>query len=111
MLKPKVGDLVRLKPLKVANVSDSGCFSTVGTPSLFQWNEFNIEEVLPRPLAVGDRVVRIDTGNPIAGTVKAIDEPLGGVREAWVRFDCGYRNVTVYDSSLRRIDEPATDVS
>lgn len=52
MLKPKVGDLVRLKPMKVEYVSDSG----VGAVGDHSFDLDDIEEILPRPLAVGDIV-------------------------------------------------------
>ena len=80
MLKPKVGDVVRLKPLKVEMVSDSGCFSTTGAMTLFQWNEFDIEEILSRPLAVGDRVRFKESRSSFAYEILGLNDD-----ECWIR--------------------------
>ena len=93
MLKPKVGDLVRLKPQCVVAISDSGWFSTKGTGLLFQWNEFDIEEILPRPLAVGDHVRH--TTADIPGVVLGVDG-----EDAWVRTGLS-RCIAVKAKNLR----------
>ena len=80
MLKPRVGDLVRQKPMRVTRVyastgvSDGWVECSNGTCLGFG----EIEEVLPRPLAVGDRVsfmvAEPDCPSGVRGTVLAVSK-------------------------------------
>ena len=99
MLKPKVGDLVRLKPMKVLSIGED---DSVYLQDEFSWNRHeaynNIEEILPRPLAVGDRV-RVGAGNNPGEIVG-----LHGAW-AWVFFKSGgFESYEI--RRLTRIDEP-----
>ena len=82
MLKPKVGDLVRLKPMRVVSVATDYIRCYGGESFGFD----SIEDILPRPLAVGDRV-RFVLGDPdrpsdARGTVMAVYGEM-----AWVHHD------------------------
>ena len=97
MLKPKVGDLVRLKPMKVVDVNSTEF--KVGPESDPYWlrNE-DIEEILPRPLAVGDQV-RVGAGIG-AGEIVGLHGAW-----AWVFFKVGgFESYEI--RRLTRIDEP-----
>jgi hypothetical protein len=82
MLNPKVGDMVRLKPQKVSFVCDDESlfldFTQSRSKTGFSFKE--IEEILPRSLAVGD-CVRSPTGQ-LKGSIKAIHDVF-----AWVWWD------------------------
>ena len=78
-VKPKVGDLVRLKPL-IVEQAYSGVIDNVIVASGMTLNARYIEEILPRPLAVGDRVM--DGLTFLEGTILAIADD-----EAWVQWD------------------------
>lgn len=79
MLNPKVGDMVRVSPLKVERV-EPGIFVVANGVTL---HISFIEEILPRPLQVGDLVNGISSYHH-PGAIKAID---GNI--AWVRWDDG----------------------
>lgn len=76
MLKPKVGDLVRLNPQYVVEVNCLDCWFRCYGGETFGFGE--IEEILPRPLAVGDRVRH--TTADVTGVVLGVDG-----EDAWVR--------------------------
>ena len=87
MLKPKVGDLVRLKPFKIIDGTTEGRFALTHDDGYwFSVAENEIEEILPRPLAVGDRVRFVlgapDCPSDARGTIVAISGEW-----AWVRHD------------------------
>ena len=58
MLKPKVGDLVRMKPLQIMHFDAQGGFhlrlENDSTISASATSTRVIEEIIPRPLAVGE---------------------------------------------------------
>lgn len=85
MLKPKVGDMVTLKPMKVIDVEDGTDLRRAGAKigGYFTSNWVPLEAIAsiePRPLAVGDRV---QWNHPVSnfdgrrqihtGTVRAIE--------------------------------------
>ena len=81
----KVGDMVRLKPVLVAKLGSINDMPTIrcilpGANSYAWISHDLVEEVLPRPLAVGDRVVSKDGRH--VGTVAAICDVY-----AWVKAD------------------------
>lgn len=78
MLRPKVGDLVRLKPLVVSSSSandENPAIQYFGTKRSDDYEFFvyvdMVEEILPRPLAVGDRVRHL-RASECRGTIVAI---------------------------------------
>jgi hypothetical protein len=103
MLKPKVGDLVRLKPLVVAKMisGEDDCFifrTAPGSALDGTWIKGDlIEEILPYPLQVGDRV-RFYDSQPDASTkiILAIDDDA-----AWLKYESGTRSAHLL-SVLRR---------
>ncbi len=98
MLKPKVGDLARLKPREIRRVNGAGdieCY--VGGMNVLVYDN-EVEEILPRPLAVDDRVRFVDAcGDGNILTILAVDG-----EEAWVKWPDGVRNGQLL-SVLRRI--------
>ena len=78
MLKPKVGDLVRLKPMKITGfLEDENRYSIIQYGGYwFSVAENEIEEILPRPLAVGDRVSFtvgiLDRSRSMGGEIAAV---------------------------------------
>ena len=97
MLKPKIGDLVRLKPVIVSKVNDK-YFTINRGRDYFDIFLDMIEEILPRPLAVGDRV-RVGAGNG-AGEIVGLHGAW-----AWVFFKIGgFESYEI--RRLTRIDEP-----
>jgi len=96
MLKPKVGDFVRLKPHIVVEVTDTEVLVR-STIDYAHWVSFDIiEKIVPRPLEVGDRVKFIG----VSAEVKLLG--LHGIW-AWIfRKNVGYE--TVETKKLERID-------
>ena len=81
MLKPKVGDMVRLKPLLVESVSnDAPAYFSTKRPDNYSYHVYQdmIEEILPRPLVVGDRVSFMvgeqDCPSGVRGTIIAVSK-------------------------------------
>ena len=97
MLKPKVGDMVRLKPFPVVS-SDRNGFNV----DAIQWqlNFDQIEEILPRPPAVGDLVKRPYEVGP-TGTIIAVDED-----HVWIKRSGGFHESRLAEN-IERIDEPS----
>ena len=102
MLKPKVGDLVRLRPCVV---------SFVGADDFFKIGEANgtylppgiIEEILSRPFAVGDTV---KSSHGTRGSIVALRTGQKDVEDsAWVLWENGVETIT-YLEHLYRIDKP-----
>ena len=97
MLKPKVGDLVRLK-VNVTQIDRAGQIQAYIGGCDCYINDEDIEEILPRPLAVGDRV-RVGAGNG-AGEIVGLHGAW-----AWVFFKVGgFESYEI--RRLTRIDEP-----
>lgn len=98
MLKPKVGDLVRLKPFKVTRLNSDYFECYGGTSNGYD----SIEEILPRPLAVGDRVQVIRSEYPATGVILAVDKTA-----AWVCWEPNRGRTTEEIAGLKRVDEPS----
>lgn len=100
-MKPKVGDMVRLKPLRVAYVWENESFSVDGLQAIPCWRSNDIEEILPRAVEVGDKVRYRDSTNPNSvGVIIAIYEDC-----AWVKRHSNSRGlVTELLSALRRCE-------
>lgn len=96
MLKPKVGDMVRLKLLIIRDFSADDLFVYFENGQRARVDQ--IEEVLPRPLAVGDRVRTPFTQSP-KGTILAFCDAW-----AWVFWD-GATFGTYETKDLTRIDD------
>ena len=76
-MKPQFGDLVRLTPQRITR--QDGLYVYLGGTDVLIY-ERDIEEILPRPIGVGNRVIHVPTG--VTGTVLAIDGD-----DAWIRAD------------------------
>ena len=96
MLKPKVSDLVRLKPLEVRETYPSVGVYLGGMTVLVYDQE--IEEILPRPLAVGDRV-RHHVAD-LEGRILGIDGS-----DVWLRTETSCISVKL--RNLTRINVPS----
>ena len=104
MLKPKVGDLVRLKPREIRRVNGAGdieCY--VGGMNVLAYDN-EVEEILPRPLTVGDRVqIRDQRDKDIIATVIGLDE-----EAAWLKWNTGRRERNSHRVvDLVRVDDPS----
>ena len=110
MLKPKIGDMVRLKPLVVYTTYDgeyqcvklqAGRIDDLGET----WIKADlIEEILPRPLAVGDRVrvdsrARVDSP-PTYARLRAIHNGYG-----WIEWTSG--SLCTYPLDVLRLVDDA----
>ena len=98
-MKPKVGDLVRLKPLLVEAVGTGIC-DDVLVAGGFSLNVNRIEEILPRPLTVDDRVTLTiggDCPSSVHGEIIAAKND-----RFWVLHDYGF--ATVRGDELRRAE-------
>ena len=106
MLKPKVGDLVRLKPLLVEWVGEED-LSDMLVASGKTLNISYVEEILPRPLAVGDRVIRIDKRHDIDKSYDNRATVLGVYKDwVWIVRDLNEALATFRMDELKRIDKP-----
>ncbi len=88
MLKPKVGDMVRLKPLLVERVEPGWCCDVLVAGGI-TLNRECVEEILPRPLRVGDRVrylAGVAAQAPIF-TILAIDG-----EDVWMKWSSGEKS-------------------
>ena len=100
MLKPKVGDMVRLKPLLVESVSnDAPAYFSTKRPDNYSYHVHQdmIEEILPRPLAVGDRV-RCEHSYGL-GKIIAVNADV-----AWLNWDAGGYGTRKL-ANLTRVDD------
>ena len=79
MLIPKVGDMVRLKPMVVDRLSSAEFRVAVSDNESYWIYLEHIEEIIPRPLAVGDRVANKYDSDAVAGELLAIHGALGWV--------------------------------
>jgi hypothetical protein len=98
MLDPRAGDLVRLKPVRIDRISvcDGAVRTTCGASFPIEL----VEEILPRPFAVGDCVRQAGIKDGISrGAIVAIDN-----RKAWVQWYTGANTVHSIEE-LRRINE------
>lgn len=102
-MKPKVGDLVRLKPIRIVRVETDHVICYGGESFGFD----AIEEILPRPIAVGDRVSflasRSDCPSSVRGKILAVQQTTRGTY-AWVERDDGVF-ATLHETALTRIDD------
>ena len=96
MLKPKIGEFVRLSPLRVVAVEADYICCYGG----YSFGFDAIEEILPQPLAVGDRVGVKSNPHHESGEIAAIRDG-----EAWVFWFSGGSRI-VWLSDLIRA-EPA----
>lgn len=97
MLEPRAGDLVRLKPVRIDRIS--ACDGAVRTTFGASFPIELVEEILPRPFAIGDIVRYYDSSITFPEIrILAID---GDV--AWIKWASGDRSVALL-SVLRRID-------
>ena len=69
MLKPNIGDLVRIKPMEVVRVDNDGFFHTIFEGMYFMWPESAIDAILPRPISVGDRVRHMEVKDCLGNVV------------------------------------------
>ena len=105
--EPKVGDLVRLKPLPIMEVYDAKDYGEhrfdLRRPNFNgDFSVDDIEEVLPRLLAVGDRVTWY-SNSKARGVVLAIVESQAWVK--WTHYTEPENHVDLI-SKLIRIDGP-----
>ncbi len=106
MFKPKIGDLVRPKPQRVTKVHE-GSSNNDGWVECYGGNNLGfseIEEILPRPFAVGDRVqIRDQRDKDVIAIVIGLDE-----EAAWLKWNTGKRERNSHRVvDLVRVDDPS----
>lgn len=97
MLKPKVGDMVTLKPMPVTQVGESSFVLHYGSVS-YAFDA--IASIEPRPLQVEDQIEYEFCGEVIRGKILSI---YGG--KAWILCYDTYRTISI-DLLTRVEDKP-----